>query len=183
QLGGARADVLTVSTPKNLAREAQDLAFALTARSELEVLSAVDRGVAVMAIGGGARELVSKRPTSTLAADPGLAVARAASGGCELCVAVDPLAAARLMVTVRRDAEEGAKAKRDNQLLVDLQRLKALGGIGLGAQFTADRGVVALGVPSGLLVPDAATAAKIRALMDPVLDPVFEGEEEAPAEP
>jgi hypothetical protein len=176
-LGKGKGDLLRLGAPKNMAADLERFAFLLTKKSEVEVISGVHSGVAFMAFGGGAGELWADKRAGTLANDGGLAQARAASGGCQLCVGLDPVGVTRMMATVARDAADDKKIEKEYAaVLRDLGKLGDIGDVGFGAQVQAGKGALALGVPRTLLVPPPATADKVRALFDRVWDAYFDGE-------
>ncbi len=175
---GGKADLITLGLPKNVEREADSIKFLLSKKKELEVIGGVSEGVAVLAFGGGARDVLGKAGRSTLASDVGLALARGASDGCHFCVGVDPVAALRLAAVVNRDtATDPAKAKELGKVAAELARVPSLGGVGLGLQVSADRGNLALGVPRTLMIPPPAVAKQLGGLVDQVTKPYFEGED------
>jgi hypothetical protein len=162
-----KGDLLSIAIHKSIGSDTSNLAFALNHKSELELFSAVDRGVAVIAIGGGVREIVDRRPRRTLSSDSGLNLARAAAGGCQICLSVDPIAVLRLMLGLRRaDMNEPAQLKAENDLSAKLAKIGRLGDVAFGAQFTAERATVAIVLPKGLLIPDSSTMMKLRPLVD-----------------
>ena len=172
-----KLDLLTLGLPKNLEREAASLAFMLTKKKELEVVSGVAGGVAVLAFGGGARDLLAKAGRATLAGDPGLALARAAAEGCHFCVGLDPIALLRAAAVVNRDsARDPARAKEHGKVAAELARVPSLGGIGLGLHLVADRGGLGLGVPRTLMIPAPAVAKQLVGLIDRATKPIFEGD-------
>ncbi|MEZ4381811.1 MAG: hypothetical protein R3A79_10695 [Nannocystaceae bacterium] len=176
-LGQGKGDLLRLGPPKNMAADLERFEFFLTKKGEVEVISGVHGGVAYMALGGGAGELWADKRAGALASDGGLAQARAASGGCQVCVGIDPVGVTRMMATVARDATADKKTEKEYvAVLRDLGKLGELGDVGLGFQAQAGKGALALGVPRSLLMPPPATTEKVRALFDRVWDAYFDGE-------
>ncbi len=178
RLGRGRGDLLRIRAPKNMAQETKRAAFLLSKKKEFEVLSGVQNGVAILAYGGGTSELWADKKAGTLAEDTGLAQARIASTGCQLCLSVDPVGITRLIATIARDRSNDTKITKDySKVLGGLKKLGDIGDIGLGLRLQDDRGAFALGMPHRLLVPDPAVATKATALFDRVWDAYFDGEE------
>ncbi|MCB9705942.1 MAG: hypothetical protein H6711_29040 [Myxococcales bacterium] len=181
RLGSDKVDLLAVSVPKNMEQEAAKAAYALSKKKELEILAGVRDQVAILAIGGGAAEVFADKKAGTLTGDGGLTLARGVSGGCNICVGVDPVGLGRLAATVARDgADDPAQAKEIGKLLSELNRLGEIGDLGLGIHVAADRGAIALVASRALLVPPAATSKKIREILERLWEPYFEGEPEEP---
>ncbi|HFE44636.1 MAG TPA: hypothetical protein ENJ18_03960 [Nannocystis exedens] len=178
RLGRDRGDLLRIRAPKNMAQEAKRAAFLLNKKKEIEVLSGVSNGIAMLAFGGGTGELWANKKAGTLAEDTGLAQARLASTGCQLCLSIDPVGITRLIATIARDRSDDAKIVKDySKVLGNLKKLGDIGDIGLGLRLQDERGAFALGMPRRLLLPDPAVATKATALFDRVWDAYFDGEE------
>jgi hypothetical protein len=174
---GGKLDLLTLALPKNMASAADEVAYLMSPKKELEMVSGAASGVALLAIGGGARDLLGRAGKATLAGEGGLALARAAAEGCHFCVSLDPILMVRAATLVNREAE-GPAAKEQAKLLSELARVPSLGGIGVGIQLSAGRGSLAFGVPRSLMMPAPAAAAQVRGLVDRLTDPIFEGRPE-----
>ncbi len=178
RLGRSKGDLLRIRAPKNMAQEAKRTAFLLSKKKEFEVLTGVVNGVAMLAIGGGTSELWADKQAGTLAEDRGLAQARIASTGCQLCLSIDPVGITRLIATIARDRSEDSKITKDySKVLGNLKKLGDIGNIGLGLRLQDERGALALGMPRRLLLPNPAVATKATALFDRVWDAYFDGEE------
>ncbi len=177
RLGRGKGDVLRIGAPKNMAGEADRVASFLTKKKEVEVISGVSDGVAMLAIGGGASELWGDTKAGVLASDGGLLQARRATDGCQFCVTVDPVGVTRMVATIARDrSTDGKVTKEYAKVLTELNKLGELGDVGLGLQLQTGRGALALGLPRALFNPDPAKAKRVRELFDRVWDAYFDGE-------
>jgi len=177
RLGRGKGDLLRIAVPKNMAGEADRVASFLTKKKEVEVISGISDGVAMLALGGGASELWGDAKAGVLASDGGLLQARRAADGCQLCVTVDPVGVTRMVATIARDRSSNPKVTKEYaKVLAELKKLGDVGDVGLGLQLQAGRGAFAIGVPQALLTPEPTTAKKARELMDRVWDAYFDGE-------
>jgi len=174
---GGKLDLLTLALPKNMASASDEVDYLLNSKKELEMVSGAASGVALLAIGGGARDLLGRAGRATLAGESGLALSRAASEGCHFCVSLDPISMMRAATLVNRE-KEGPAAKEQAALLKDLAKVPSLGGIGVGIQLAPGRGSLAFGAPRSLMIPPPAVAAQVRGLLDRTTDPIFEGRPE-----
>ena len=167
--GAAKADLLTLGLPKNMAREAADLRQVLDAKQQLELVAVVTGGGAALAVGADARGLAAAvadgaRKTS-LAGDSGLVLARAASKGCHFCVGLDPAGFARLVF------QGNAKLRDDKARLKELEAAAAVvtrlgGALGFGLKLEPGHGALAGGLKKSLLVLSPADAAAVGKLLD-----------------
>ncbi len=177
RLGRGKGDLLRIGVPKNMAGEADRVASFLTKKKEVEIITGVSDGVAMLALGGGAGELWGDAKAGVLASDGGLLQARRAADGCQLCITVDPVGVTRMVATIARDRSTDAKVSKEYaKVLSELGKLGELGDVGLGLQLQAGRGAFAIGFPRALLTPEPTTAKKARELMDRVWDAYFDGE-------
>lgn len=175
--GAVKGDLLTVPVPKNMAKEAADLEPFLVAKKKLEAVSFVSGNLAVFTIGAGATklagdvsgELKAGRKTS-LGADAGLRLARAASQGCHFCISLDPTALLRL--SVLSDAEARADKARMKKIDAGVAAFQRIGGaVGVGVKLDPNLGSLAVGVPKAVLVPSPADAAQLGELFGDKAEP------------
>ncbi|MBL9106615.1 MAG: hypothetical protein JNL82_37185 [Myxococcales bacterium] len=167
--GAARADLLTLSAPKNLAKDVEDAQAFLTRKLELEVVTAASGNTALMAVGAGARDLAAAlgAPKQSLGPHPGLALARSASQGCHFCVAVDPGGLARFGVAV--DADMRADKTYAKDIEAGAATVTRLGGaLGIGLRLEPKQGSLAAGLSKSLLVLSPADAAQVSKLFESV---------------
>jgi hypothetical protein len=174
--GAAKGDVLTLTVPKNLEKDAEDAQAFLTRKLELEVVALVSGEAAVVAVGAGARAVAAdiggglKSRRTSLGADGGLALARSASQGCHFCVGLDPAGLARFSVLA------DPKLRADKPRVKDLETAAAtvarLGGaLGFGVKLEPGRGAFAGGLSRSLLVLSPEDAAKVGKLWEVVAPP------------
>jgi hypothetical protein len=165
--GAIKADLMTIPVPKNMEKEAADLEPFLVGKKKLEAVTFTSGNVAVFAVGAGATGLASDvgsglkagRKTS-LNADHGLRLARAASQGCHFCVSLDPTALLRL--SALSDAEQRADKARLKKIEAGQAAFARIGGaVGVGVKLDPDFGSIAVGVPKAVLVPSPADAAQL----------------------
>lgn len=161
--GAGKGDLLSLAVPKNMQKEAADLEPLLT-KGKLELATIVSGNVAALVIGAGAHKhaadvgagVKAGRKTS-LAADNGLRLARAASQGCHFCVGLDPIGLTRLMVVL--DADDRADKARVKQLDAAAATFARLNGaVGVGLKLDPNLGSLALGLPKSVLVLSPADA-------------------------
>src|SRR5690606_34353469 len=86
-------------------------------KPKLEILSSIGDEYAIVAIGAGARTVMTEwvryldQPRRVSAeTDGGLAFARRLGGGCQICIAVEPVSAVRTWLSHRRDYDGDATA-------------------------------------------------------------------------
>ncbi len=165
--GHLKADLLSIGLPKNMAKEVDELAPFLS-KGKFEALTLVSGSVAIFAAGANAQATVAdvaaglkaSRKTS-LGADAGLRLARAASTGCHFCVGIDP-AALILFAARLGDSPEPARLKKLEAAAATFARLG--GAVGVGLRIDPKRGSLGVGLPRSVLVPapgDAAVLAEL----------------------
>lgn len=172
RLPRGKADLLTVTFPKNMQRELESAAPFLRKKNNLDVYLHVDGELAVVAFGGGAKKFLSqlgKTPKDSLASDAGLALARQSSGGCHFCLSVDPLASIRMFLTFARlDPSDTSKdeRKRIDQALKSLAKVELEGGAGAGLRLDAKEGAFGMGLSHTMVVPPKATVDKLMGIIE-----------------
>ena len=177
--GGVQGELLTLGLPKNLG-DVEDVKPMLTSKQQLELAAVVAGGGAFVTLGFDARKLAGdvagglKGPRkSSLAADGGLVLARAASKGCHFCVGIDPAGLARVVVFA------DPKLRNDKARNKDLDAAAAVvtrlgGALGFGLRLEPKKGALAGGLKKSLLVLSPADAAQVGKLMDSVAAPKTE---------
>ncbi len=171
--GGVKADRLTITVPESIMDE---FAFAAaifgTKKPKLDVYALTVDNQAYVAFGVGAKRLLSdvarsrgKRKTS-LESDGGLAAARAADGGCQVCMVMDPkeslLALLELGEAAEEDKAELAEIREHQKTLTGM---KLDGALSLSVHVGDDRGSLALGLPKTLLFADPAELEKLSSIV------------------
>ncbi|MCY0986309.1 hypothetical protein OV203_43795 [Nannocystis sp. ILAH1] len=174
--GPVKGDLLTIPVPKNMAKEAADLEPFLVGKKKLEAASFVTGNLAVFTIGAGATKVAGdiggalKGRKTSLGADAGLRLARAASQGCHFCVSVDP--AALLRLSVLSSAEARADKARLKKIETGAAAFTRIGGaVGVGVKLDPNLGSLAVGVPKAVLVPSPADAAQLGELFGDKAEP------------
>ncbi len=156
---GASADHFVVSLPKRVQDDARALGPFLASKARLDVVSFVEKGTAVVAIGAGARKIaaevarnITKPGRKTLGTDRGLEAVRSGFAGCQLCITADPVELLRLrFLTLQATQEDTAARKEIKQALAKLRKLHLAGGPGFGITVVAGRATAALAIPRSLL--------------------------------
>lgn len=174
---GQRTQSLKITVPKRLV---QDLApqkdFALASplmsgsgnKRRLEGYSFVRDGYAVLALGAGSKSLIrsairlakEKKPSAHLESSMGLANAKSATQGCQICGFIDPLATLRALAV--HAAAESGRTKDLRSTLKELDKIKLEGVISGGAHLEADKGNMAMHVPLTLVYPEQKEAVKLK---------------------
>ena len=179
--GRFKGDLFTVTVPKAMQSETEDIGFLLGRRTpKLEVASLVADGTMVVAIGTGQRGFMSalgrrlgKASSGGLEAGKGLERARAITQGCQYCIAVDATEAGELVLTIIADDSDEPESVRKlaRSAAKKLDKLDVSGEVAMSLRLQEGLGVFAIGVPQSLLFPGAD---KIRTVVT-----LFEGIDEA----
>jgi len=156
--GAVKADRLAVKVPKDFRDDFDDVETFLK-KDTLEVISFVHEGIAVLAVGAGARALAaqvakpaSKTKTTSLGQDSGLQGIRTAMGGCQLCASFDITEYLRFRLhLLRAQTEDKAELKKSKAMLSDLAKVKVTEKPSLGVRVEPERGSLALHVPQPLM--------------------------------
>lgn len=166
KVGQHKADHFTVSVPKAMQDQAEHWAMFLGKKQRLELVALAAGDTAVLTIGAGAKRVASdvgrslgKDRKTSLESDGGLALARRTTNGCQICVAIDPLA----VLATRLRYLEAAGA--DKERAASLRALDKLGSLGQLAFATVLRpGDAQLGVaaPQSFVFADPAATKTLR---------------------
>ncbi|MCH9682302.1 MAG: hypothetical protein K0V04_12760 [Deltaproteobacteria bacterium] len=175
---GGKADRLTVTFPKDLMPDVRKAKIFLR-KSSLDTISYVDEGTAILAIGAGARSLVTdiakslgKTRKSSLAQHAGLGALRQSMGGCQVCIAGDPLDYLRFrLMLVRDDADDKAVVKKAGEKMYGLSKVASVGDSAFGIKVQADTASVGLVVPQGTLYAPRASVETMIEINSFVDDP------------
>jgi hypothetical protein len=168
-LGGVKADRLTIEPPASAGEDLARLDSLLTGGA-IESVSFVEDGMAAVVIGANtkrvagdiAKGLAKPRPSS-LAQDEGLARVRKTMGGCQICLAGDPLQYFRLRLVLERDGTtDKARAKETKAALGRLAKVKAVGASSAGLRVERERAAFGLVVPASTMFAPAETVVALR---------------------
>jgi hypothetical protein len=178
KIGSARADQLTVTIPASFEEDFEAMSAFLT-KNKLESFTMVHEGTAVVAIGAGAKALISdvgrslgKDRRDSLAQHDGLGRLRKAMGGCQICVSGDPTAYFRFrLMHVRDTADDKKVAKAASGKLGELDKTADLGDPGLGLRVAKADASLAVVVPQSLVFAPVATTEKFSELAEFLSDP------------
>ena len=168
--GKAKADLFTLSVPKDKQDDLNSAEWFVGSKPKLEVSTVVVDGKLIVAMGVGQKAFMAEVGRSLgkgdgLEAGGGLALARKVSDGCQYCVALDPKELGEMIFTVyASDPDEPEEVhKAAKEALTTLGKLDLDGQIALALRFDKDRGVLGFGIPKTLLFADPA---KIKTLVD-----------------
>lgn len=173
KMGRAKADRFTVTVPAFMADDVAPLAMMVGAKKpKLEAYSMVHDGVAILAVGAGAKTVITdvaknlgrSRKTS-LEADGGLALARTIDGGCQFCLAADPLMAARLYFVAKRD---GGKNDKAGPALEKLDKIGVHGQFAFAITVADRRGSIGFAFPRELIDANPKSGRKLNDLIQEV---------------
>jgi hypothetical protein len=174
---GGKADHLTVTIPKDFQGDVREAKMFL-GKNTLDVVSNVSDGTAVLAIGAGAKALVTdvakgggKRKDS-LAQHAGLQNLRKAMGGCQICMSGDPLDYFRFRLLLLRDeATDKAVIKQAGTHMSQLGKVSPLGQPGAGIKVESEKAAASLVIPQSTMFAPRASVEKLTAINSFVSDP------------
>jgi len=178
KVAGGKADRLTVTIPKDFQEDARKAKMFLR-KNSLEAVSHVDEGTAVLAIGAGARTIVTdvaknlgKDRKQSLAQHAGLQRLRESMGGCQVCMSGDPLAYFRFRLMLLRDgSDDKAVVKEVGQQMNALKKVSPIGLPGAGVKVESERGGFGLVVPQATLFAPPTSVETLSDVLEFVDDP------------
>lgn len=178
KVGSAKADRLTVKIPKGFKEDTRKARMFLR-KDALDVITHVDQGTAIMAIGAGARAVVTdvakslgKTRKSSLAQHTGLENLRKSMGGCQICTSGDPLDYLRFrLILVRDDAEDKAVVKKAGEHMYTLSKVGSIGEVGAGIKVEAEAASFGMTIPQSTIYAPRASVEKLTTINDFVDDP------------
>jgi hypothetical protein len=179
-VGKHKSDVLSIELPDDLRYTLDGMPWLLGTgqKPTLELSGTVGAGKLVIAIGPGQRELLGALVTRLSGSTDeglergGLARARELTGGCQTCIAIDPVATAHGLLAILAASPDADQAFRK---LLDTAR-KRLRGLGLAGEISiagrhdAQRWEFALNVPKTLLFLGPNVAPRILESIEAVRD-------------
>jgi hypothetical protein len=173
KVGKGKGDLFTVTVPKDKQDDVRDIGWLVgDKKPQLEVTSVVVDGKLIVAIGAGQKSTMSaigrrmgKAPDDGLEKDGGLALARKLAGGCQYCIALNPVEIGELVFTVMAsDKSEPAEVqKAANKAISEIGKLGLDGELSFALRLDDDEGVFGFGWPKSLLFADPA---KIKTVVD-----------------
>lgn len=173
RVGGTKADHLEVTAPRWLKDDGDTDALASIVgpakKAKLDIYAAVDGKTIVVAIGAGAKSFLGGMGkgfgaprTTSLETDGGLALARDASGGCQVCLVVEPKQVLMMVLTVAKDDEDDKGAKKKmTKGIKSVDKLSFDGQVAVGGRASNQDGQLAISVPAKVLFPSPDVAGKI----------------------
>jgi hypothetical protein len=175
-LPGGKADRFTLTIAKDFEDDVAKASVFLD-KNKLDLVSFARGDTAVMILGSGARKLAAdisgslgKSRKDSLAQSTGLEGVRKAMGGCQICIAGDPLDYLRLRMQLLQDGEKGL-AKVVKPKLAELRKLERFGESAGGLKVEREAAAVALYVPRETVYASVATWTRVRELFEFVDDP------------
>lgn len=182
---GGKADHLTVKIPKDFQQDVRQARMFLK-KNTLEAISHVDEGTAILAIGAGARGIVTnvaksigKDRKSSLAQNAGLETVRKAMGGCQICIAGDPLGYFRFrLMLVRDDSDDKAVLKAAGKQMYDLSKVPSIGMPAFGVKVEDEQAGIGLTIPQATMYAPRPSVEALGEILEFIDDP--ESAAEAP---
>jgi len=171
---GGTADRLAITVPKEFQSDVRQ-AKMFFGKNTLELVSHVSDGTAVLAIGAGAKALVTdvaKPGKSSLAQHAGLQGLRKSMGGCQICVSGDPLAYFRFrLLLVRDESTDKTVIKQAGERMAQLGKISSIGHPGVGVKVEAEGAAVGLVVPVSTVFAPRNAVEKLGEINSFVDDP------------
>lgn len=169
RVGSTKADHLEVTAPRWLKDDGDTAALASVVgpakKAKLDIFAAVKGKTIVIAMGAGAKTFLSGMGkgfgaplADSLESGGGLDMARQASGGCQLCMVVEPKQALMMVLTIAKD-DDGSKVAKKGIKSID--KLALDGQMALGGRASNQDGRLAIRVPADVLFPSTEVAGKI----------------------
>jgi hypothetical protein len=171
KVGKGKGDLFTLTVPKDKQDDLRDIAwFVGDKKPQLEIASVVVDGKVIVAIGAGQKNTMAtigrrtgKTPDDGLEAGGGLALARKLAGGCQYCIAMDPVELGEMLFTVlATDKSEPAEVqKAAGKAINELGKLGFEGELAFALRLDDDEGVFGFGWPKSLLFAEPAKVKKV----------------------
>jgi hypothetical protein len=178
KLPNGKADHLAITIPKGFQADVRKAKMFL-GNNTLDLVSHVAGGTAVLAIGAGAKTMVTdvakgagKPRKDSLAQHGGLAALRKSMGGCQICMSGDPLEYYRFrLLLVRDETTDAAVAKQATERMTQLGKVSSIGMPGFGVKVEAEQAAVGLVVPQTTVFAPRAAVERLSEINDFVGDP------------
>ncbi len=158
KISGVKADQLNVKIAKDFQSDTKDIALFLK-KDAIESVSFVQDGVALWAIGSGARTLASdvagslgKDRTTSMASEGTLSSLREGMDGCQVCMSFDGGEYLRVrLLDMQAKTTDKAKLKEIKTHLGKLSKVKGEAEVGVGVRFAEKVGAAGVVVPKPTL--------------------------------
>jgi hypothetical protein len=168
----ARADILAIDLSKAMTADLPKSSTLVLGkkRNRVEFLSYVEGDASLIAFGPGARTIMSdylrglKSPrASSIESLGGLGVARDVTGGCQLCVVVNPYRIAEVVTVI--DKLEPRPAKRLEPLREIVKQRSLDAEISIGATLSPQHAALGISLPGALVAPSDEVVQLTRELL------------------
>jgi hypothetical protein len=166
---GGKADRFTLTVAKDFESDVAKAGIFLD-KNKLDVISFARDDTAIIVVGAGGRKLASdisaslgKTRKDSLAQSAGLEGVRKAMGGCQICIAGDPLDYLRLRMLLLQDQDK-ALAKSVKPKLAELRKIEQLGESSAGLKVERDAASVAFVIPQKTIYAPVDTWTRVREL-------------------
>lgn len=178
KVGKGKGDLFTLTVPKSESDDVRDIGWLLGEKKpQLEVAAVVVDGKLIVAIGAGQKTIMSaigrrlgKAPDAGLEAGGGLALARKLAGGCQYCIALDPIELGEMAFTaMASDQSEPAEVhKAATKAIAELGKLALAGELAFALRLDADEGMAGFGWPKAMLFANPDEIKKVVALIESI---------------
>lgn len=178
KIGKGKGDQFTLTVPKSELDDVRNLGWFLgDKKPQLEISAVVVDGKLIVAIGAGQKTTMSaigrrlgKTPDDGLEAGGGLALARKLAGGCQYCIALDPVEIGEMAFTaIAADKSEPAEVhKAASKAVTELGKLTLDGELAFALRLDAEEGIAGFGWPKALLFANPAEIKKIVELLESI---------------
>lgn len=178
KVGKGKGDLFTLTVPKDKQDDLRSVGwFVGDKKPQLEVAAVVVDGKLIVAIGAGQKSTMSaigrrlgKAPDDGLEAGGGLALARKLAGGCQYCIALDPVELGEMAFTaIAADKSEPAEVhKAASKAITELGKLALVGELAFALRLDAEQGIAGFGWPKALLFANPDEIKKIVALLESI---------------
>lgn len=173
KLGKVKGDRFSVTIPKAF-EEDFEMGKMFLDKNKLTTVTMVEDNVAIVAIGSGgtalmtdiAKSLGRERKTS-LGDDAGLAGVRKGMGGCQVCVAGDPVQYFRFRLMLERaQTTDKKRAKELKAKMSALSKMSSIGDPGAGIRVGDDSAALGIIVPQSVLFAPRSTVERLMDIND-----------------
>lgn len=178
KVGKGKGDLFTLTVPKAEYDDVRNIGWLLGEKKpQLEVAAVVVDGKLIVAIGAGQKTTMGaigrrlgKTPDDGLEAGGGLALARKLAGGCQYCIALNPVELGEMAFTaIAADKSEPAEVnKAASKAVAELVKFALVGELAFALRLDDDEGMAGFGWPKALLFADPAKIKKVVELFESI---------------